>query len=157
LQNCARLPEPIFTPATKAESGHDENISFDAMRRQVGNETASTLRERTLSLYSAAAAYAESQGLILADTKFEFGRTPDGELILIDEALTPDSSRYWPADAYRAGSNPPSFDKQFVRDWLDGSGWDKNSPPPPLPDEIVAKTREKYVEAFRRLVGRDFQ
>jgi phosphoribosylaminoimidazole-succinocarboxamide synthase len=156
LLNCERLPEPIFTPATKAEAGHDENISFEDMCERVGKATATTLRDRTLALYTAAAQHAESCGLILADTKFEFGRTPDGELILIDEALTPDSSRYWPADVYRPGSNPPSFDKQFVRDWLDRSGWDKNSPPPPLPDEIVAKTREKYLEAFRRLLGRDF-
>jgi phosphoribosylaminoimidazole-succinocarboxamide synthase len=157
LLNCSRLPEPIFTPATKAETGHDENISFEEMSRLIGKETATTLRERTLSLYSAAAQFAESQGLILADTKFEFGKTPDGELILIDEALTPDSSRYWPADEYRPGSNPPSFDKQYVRDWLERSGWDKNSPPPPLPDEVVEKTREKYLEAFRRLVGREFE
>jgi len=157
LMNCSRLPEPIFTPATKAESGHDENIPFDEVISRIGKEAANTLRERTLTLYSTAAEYAESRGLILADTKFEFGRTPDGELILIDEALTPDSSRYWPADAYRPGSNPPSFDKQFVRDWLDGSGWDKNSPPPPLPDAVVTKTREKYLETFRRLVGHDFE
>lgn len=157
LVNCERLPEPIFTPATKAESGHDENISFDRMVELVGRPLSEQLRQRTLSLYRRGAEFAESKGLILADTKFEFGETADGELLLIDEALTPDSSRYWPADSYRAGANPPSFDKQFVRDWLDGSGWDKNSPPPALPDEIVARTREKYLEAHDRLVGRAFR
>lgn len=156
LQNCQRLPQPLFTPATKAESGHDENIPFDRMADAVGRPLAERLRDLTLSLYQAGAAYAESKGLILADTKFEFGQAPDGELLLIDEALTPDSSRYWPADAYRPGSNPPSFDKQFVRDWLDRSGWDKNSPPPPLPDGVIAKTREKYLEAHARLVAQPF-
>ncbi|MBA3312650.1 MAG: phosphoribosylaminoimidazolesuccinocarboxamide synthase [Planctomycetota bacterium] len=156
LVNCERLPEPIFTPATKAEAGHDENISFAEMCKVVGEKTATTLQEKTLSLYADASAYAESRGLILADTKFEFGETEDGNLILIDEALTPDSSRYWPADEYRPGSNPPSFDKQFVRDWLDASGWDKNSPPPALPDSVVQRTREKYLEAFRRLVGVEY-
>lgn len=156
LRNCERLPEPIFTPATKAESGHDENIPFERMCEIVGRSLAERLRELTLSIYADGAAYAESMGLILADTKLEFGETADGELLLIDEALTPDSSRYWPADSYRAGSNPPSFDKQFVRDWVERSGWDKSSPPPALPDEVVERTREKYVEAYRRLVGREF-
>ncbi|MGC1272537.1 MAG: phosphoribosylaminoimidazolesuccinocarboxamide synthase [Planctomycetaceae bacterium] len=157
LTNCDRLPEPIFTPATKAESGHDENVSFERMCDLVGRPLSETLRERTLSIYQTGAAHAASRGLILADTKFEFGETSDGELLLIDEALTPDSSRYWPADSYRPGSNPPSFDKQFVRDWLEGSGWDKNSSPPDLPDEVVARTREKYLEAHERLVGGTFR
>jgi len=156
LINCERLPEPVFTPATKAESGHDENIPFERMCDVVGRPLAERLRELTLALYAKGAEYAESKGLILADTKFEFGTTTDGELLLIDEALTPDSSRYWPADSYRPGSNPPSFDKQFVRDWVERSGWDKNSPPPALPEEVVQRTREKYVEAYRLLVGRDF-
>lgn len=156
LRNCERLPQPIFTPATKAESGHDENIPFERMCEIVGRPLSERLRDLTLTLYARGAEYAELKGLILADTKFEFGETPDGDLLLIDEALTPDSSRYWPADSYRPGSNPPSFDKQFVRDWVERSGWDKNSPPPELPDEVVERTREKYVEAYRRLVGRDF-
>ena len=157
LRNCERLPEPLFTPATKADVGHDENISFDQMCALVGDELSRQLRDLTLSTYAAAQQFAESKGLILADTKFEFGQTEEGGLLLIDEALTPDSSRYWPAESYRPGSNPPSFDKQFVRDWLDRSGWDKSSPPPPLPDEIVVQTRARYLEAYRLLVGRDFQ
>ena len=156
LRNCERLPEPIFTPATKVESGHDENISFEDMTKAVGVSLAERLRAETLSLYRVGAEYAESKGLVLADTKFEFGLTPDGELLLIDEALTPDSSRYWPADSYRPGSNPPSYDKQFVRDWLETSGWDKNSPPPELPAEVVARTRSKYAEAYECLTGRPF-
>lgn len=157
LRNCERLPEPIFTPATKAESGHDENIPFERMSELVGATLAAQLRERTLALYHDGANYAATKGMILADTKFEFGTTDEGELILIDEALTPDSSRYWPADTYQPGSNPPSFDKQFVRDWLEQSGWDKQSPPPTLPEDVIARTREKYLEAFERLVGRPFR
>jgi phosphoribosylaminoimidazole-succinocarboxamide synthase len=155
LQQSSQLPEPIFTPATKAEEGHDENISFDRMVNEVGADTAEQLREMSLEIYSRASEYAADRGVILADTKFEFGRV-DGELILIDEVLTPDSSRYWPADQYQPGGSQPSFDKQFVRDWLETTGWDKNSPPPTLPDEIVAKTRDKYIEAYRLLVGDDF-
>ncbi|MBD3674871.1 MAG: phosphoribosylaminoimidazolesuccinocarboxamide synthase [Planctomycetaceae bacterium] len=155
LQQSSRLPEPIFTPATKAEEGHDENISFERMVDEVGAETAEQLREMSIAIYTQASQYAAERGVILADTKFEFGRV-DGELILIDEVLTPDSSRYWPADQYAPGGSQPSFDKQFVRDWLETTGWDKNSPPPTLPDEIVMKTRDKYIEAYRLLVGREF-
>jgi phosphoribosylaminoimidazole-succinocarboxamide synthase len=153
LQECARLPEAIFTPATKAESGHDENISFEAMSRAIGPDVAADLRRRSLDLYRRAAAFAEARGILLADTKFEWGTLPSGERILIDEVLTPDSSRFWPAASYRPGANPPSFDKQFVRDWLENSGWDKNSPPPLLPADVVQRTREKYLEAYERLTG----
>lgn len=155
LLECAQLPEPIFTPATKAETGHDENISFERMVREVGAGNAEQLRSMSLDIFQKASAYAAARGMILADTKFEFGRV-DGELILIDEVLTPDSSRFWPADQYEPGHPQPSFDKQFLREWLETTGWDKNSPPPTLPDEIVAKTREKYVEAYERLVGNKF-
>lgn len=151
LREAEQLPEPIFTPATKAESGHDENISFEQMAAATGLDMAEELRRRTVNIYRQASEHARSRGLILADTKLEWGRLAGGELILIDEVLTPDSSRFWPADTYRPGVNPPSFDKQFVRDWLEKCGWDKNSPPPSLPDEVVAKTREKYLEAQRRL------
>jgi phosphoribosylaminoimidazole-succinocarboxamide synthase len=152
LQDASRLPEAIFTPATKEEEGkHDENISFDRMVSLVGKDTATELRARTLDVYSRAAAYAESRGIILADTKLEWGRLPSGELILIDEVLTPDSSRFWPKDTYKPGASPPSFDKQFVRDYLETTPWDKASPPPPLPPEVVAKTAAKYREALERL------
>lgn len=150
----SRLPEPIFSPATKAQEGHDENISFDQAAGMVGAETAAVVRDLTLRLYSQAAAYAETRGLILADTKFEFGWC-EGELIWIDEALTPDSSRYWEASSWRPGGAQPSYDKQFVRDWLAASGWDKRPPGPRLPEDVVAKTREKYLEAYRRLTGRE--
>lgn len=156
LKESQQLPEPIFTPATKEESGHDINISFNEMVNRVGRETASTLRDRTLAIYAKGRDYARTKGIIIADTKFEFGRLPSGELILIDEVLTPDSSRFWPADQYEVGSSPPSFDKQFVRNWLETTSWDKNSPPPPLPSEIVEKTRDKYVEAYERLSGKKF-
>jgi phosphoribosylaminoimidazole-succinocarboxamide synthase len=156
LAASARLSEPIFTPATKEESGHDQNISFEDMRDRIGSKLATELRQRSLEVYRRAAAYAEGRGLILADTKLEWGQMPDGEIILIDEVLTPDSSRFWPADRYREGTSPPSFDKQFVRDWLETTDWDKNSPPPPLPDDVVSRTREKYVEALTRLTGRTF-
>ena len=152
LRESERLPEPIFTPATKAESGHDENVTFDRMKAEVGAELAERLRDASLGLYSYAAEHAESCGLILADTKFEFGLI-DGRLVLIDEALTPDSSRYWDAAAYEVGTAPESFDKQFVRDWLTRSGWDRESPPPPLPEEIVEQTRQRYLTAYERLVG----
>ena len=155
LQESARLSEPIFTPATKAESGHDENISFATMASAVGLERAEELRERSLKVYQLGAEYAASRGIIIADTKFEWGEI-DGRLILIDEVLTPDSSRFWPADQYNPGRGQPSFDKQFVRDWLEASPWDKNSQPPPLPEDIVARTREKYVEAYERLTGLAF-
>jgi phosphoribosylaminoimidazole-succinocarboxamide synthase len=152
LVEAAELPEPIFTPATKAETGHDENISFSQAAEIVGTEVAEHLRELSLRLYREASAYARSRGILIADTKFEFGQAA-GQVLLIDEVLTPDSSRFWPVESYRAGTNPPSFDKQFVRDWLERSGWDKHSPPPPLPADVVAKTREKYLEAYERLTG----
>jgi phosphoribosylaminoimidazole-succinocarboxamide synthase len=149
--------EPIFTPATKAESGHDENVSFEVMSQAVGAEVARTLQSMSLEVYEMAANHALKCGLILADTKFEWGfdeRT--GELLLADEVLTPDSSRYWAWNAHHPGGPQPSFDKQFVRDWLETTGWDKASPPPELPEEVVARTREKYVEAYERLTGRAF-
>ena len=155
LKESSRLPEPIFTPATKAETGHDENISFEEMTARIGQPLAEELRRRSLEIYRRAAAYAEGKGIILADTKFEFGQV-GGELLLIDEVLTPDSSRFWPADQYEAGHAQPSYDKQFVRDWLESTQWDKNSPPPPLPDEVVQRTRAKYVEAYERLTGQVF-
>ncbi len=156
LVESAGLPEPIFTPATKATSGHDENISLERMVELVGRELAEELRRRSIEIFLRGAEYALKRGIIIADTKFEFGRLEDGSLVLIDEVLTPDSSRFWPADQYQPGRSQPSFDKQFVRDWLSSTDWDKNSPPPPLPDEIVAKTRAKYVEAYERLTGQEF-
>jgi phosphoribosylaminoimidazole-succinocarboxamide synthase len=154
LVEADRLPEPIFTPATKAEQGlHDENIPYHVMAEQVGIATAAELQNRTLDVYRRAAVYAEARGIILADTKLEWGRLPSGELILIDEVLTPDSSRFWPKDTYRPGSSPPSFDKQFVRDWLETIGWDKASPPPELPPEVVERTAAKYREALERLTA----
>jgi phosphoribosylaminoimidazole-succinocarboxamide synthase len=154
LRLAARLPEPIFTPATKAVTGHDENIGFESMAKVVGRETAERLRELTLSIYARGAAYAETKGLILADTKLEFGLV-DGRITLIDEVLTPDSSRYWPAAEYREGVSPPSFDKQFVRDYLESIRFDKQPPGPELPPEVVARTSEKYREAYRVLTGRE--
>jgi len=149
--------EPIFTPATKAETGHDENVSFETMAGAIGREVAGTLQSMSLEVYRIAAEHAAGRGLILADTKFEWGFDEEtGELLLVDEVLTPDSSRYWSRDAYRPGGSQPSFDKQFVRDWLETTGWDKASPPPRLPEDVVAKTRGKYVEAFERLTGRAF-
>ncbi|MGE0760227.1 MAG: phosphoribosylaminoimidazolesuccinocarboxamide synthase [Pirellulaceae bacterium] len=155
LQQCSELPEPIFTPATKEESGHDINISFDRMVDIVGRQTAETLRQRSIEVYQRGAQHARSQGIIIADTKFEWGRQ-DGELILIDEVLTPDSSRFWPADDYRPGRGQPSFDKQYVRDWLTQVGWDKNSPPPALPESVVGETRGRYIEAYERLTSQTF-
>ncbi|HEX2252488.1 MAG TPA: phosphoribosylaminoimidazolesuccinocarboxamide synthase [Thermoanaerobaculia bacterium] len=154
LERASRLPEPIFTPATKAEAGHDENVSYDTVASALGEPLASRLRDLTLDLYRRAAAHAAARGLILADTKFEFGFA-DGELLLIDEALTPDSSRYWDAATWRSGEEPASFDKQYVRNWLDASGWDHESDPPRLPEEVVAGTRERYLEAFRLLTGQE--
>jgi phosphoribosylaminoimidazole-succinocarboxamide synthase len=153
LREAERLPEPIFTPSTKAESGHDENIGFDVMAATTGRELAEELRRRSIDIYRRASEFARNRGIIVADTKFEWGRLPSGEVILIDEVLTPDSSRFWPADSYRPGANPPSFDKQFVRDWLETCGWDKSSPPPPLPEDVVKKTRAKYLEAKERLTA----
>ncbi len=155
LLNCAKLQSPIFTPATKAEAGHDQNISFDQMSQIVGHDVAHELRDRSLDIYSRGRDYAADRGIILADTKFEWGWF-DGQLILIDEVLTPDSSRFWPADRYQPGHNQPSFDKQFVREWLEQTSWDKNSPPPELPRDIVARTRAKYIDAFEMLTGSTF-
>jgi phosphoribosylaminoimidazole-succinocarboxamide synthase len=152
LRLAAKLPEPIFTPATKAVTGHDENIGFDEMATVVGRDTAERLRDLTLSVYARGAAYAETKGLILADTKLEFGLV-DGRITLIDEVLTPDSSRYWPAAEYREGVSPPSFDKQFVRDYLESIRFDKRPPGPELPPDVVARTSEKYREAYRMLTG----
>ena len=153
LREADQIPEPIFTPSTKEESGHDINISFEQMVKTTGHDTAEELQRRSIDIYRRAADYARARGIIIADTKFEWGHLPGGELILIDEVLTPDSSRFWPADQYRPGANPPSFDKQFVRDWLETTGWDKNSTPPELPPEVVAGTRAKYLEALTRLTG----
>lgn len=155
LRRADRLPEPIFTPATKAESGHDENVSFQVMSGALGSRLAGTLRDLTLELYTRAARQVAERGLILADTKFEFGRLENGDLILIDEALTPDSSRFWDTESWRPGSEPVSFDKQFVRNWLDESGWDHESAPPELPPEVVTGTLQRYVEAYRRITGGD--
>jgi phosphoribosylaminoimidazole-succinocarboxamide synthase len=155
LAESDQLPEPIFTPATKAESGHDINIAFETMVELVGRDVSQELRRRSLAVYRRGAEHARSRGIIIADTKFEWGRAGDA-LILIDEVLTPDSSRFWPADVYRPGGPQPSFDKQFVRDWLEATSWDKNSPPPALPDDVVAKTRAKYIDACERLTGAAF-
>lgn len=152
LLDGSELPEPIFTPATKAEEGHDENLSFAQTADLVGKEDAEWLAATTLRLYRQAAAYSAEKGLILADTKFEFG-WKDGELIWIDEALTPDSSRYWEASNWQPGRSQPSFDKQYVRDWLEASGWDKRPPGPALPDDVVDGTRMRYRDAFERLTG----
>ena len=155
LEESARLPEPIYTPATKAEQGHDENIDFARTVDLVGREVAELARDWTLTLYRKAADHAALAGLILADTKFEFGLAEDG-LVWIDEALTPDSSRYWPADLYRPGEAPPSYDKQYVRDYLEGIAWDKTPPGPRLPETVVERTRAKYIEAFERVTGQDW-
>jgi phosphoribosylaminoimidazole-succinocarboxamide synthase len=155
LKESDRLPAPIFTPATKAQSGHDENIPFERMSQIVGDDRAQALRELSVQIYTRAADYARKKGIILADTKFEFGLLGD-QIILIDEVLTPDSSRFWPADQYAPGGSQPSYDKQFVRDWLETTTWDKNSPPPALPDDVIQRTRAKYVDAFERLTGESF-
>ena len=153
LTESAELPQPVFTPATKAESGHDENIPFERAAGIVGADTATRVRDLSLALYTDGRNYARERGIIIADTKFEFGMC-DGELILIDEVLTPDSSRFWPAREYRPGKGQPSFDKQFVRDYLETLDWNKTPPAPALPPEIVAKTQEKYLEAYQRITGR---
>ncbi len=156
LEESARLPSMIFSPATKAEQGeHDENITFSQMCDRVGFEIADKLRHLSIETYQQGAAHAREKGIIVADTKFEFG-VVDNEVLLIDEVLTPDSSRFWPADLYQPGHAQPSFDKQFVRDWLTNCGWDKNSSPPELPEDIVARTREKYIEAYERITGESF-
>jgi phosphoribosylaminoimidazole-succinocarboxamide synthase len=156
LLRASQLPAPIFTPATKAEAGHDENVDFGAVERALGPGLAAELRDLTLALYRAGAEHAAGRDLLLADTKFEFGHSvATDELLLIDEVLTPDSSRYWEIATWRPGEEPASFDKQFVRNWLDASGWDRESPPPELPPDVVAGTLDRYVEAFRRLTGRE--
>ena len=156
LTVASRLPEPIFTPATKEETGHDINISYERMASLVGEDLASQLRDLTISIYDEAARYALTRGIIIADTKFEFGLL-DGRIVWIDEALTPDSSRFWPAAQYAVGSNPPSYDKQFVRDWLETTDWDKNPPAPQLPADVVEHTRAKYLEAYRELTGEELR
>ncbi|MDD5384635.1 MAG: phosphoribosylaminoimidazolesuccinocarboxamide synthase [Gallionella sp.] len=154
LREAEKLPQPLFTPSTKAAVGdHDENISFAQTIELLGEARANEVRDATLALYTEAANYAASKGIIIADTKFEFGVDEAGKLYLIDEALTPDSSRFWPADQYQVGSNPPSFDKQFVRDWLESSGWNKQAPAPHIPQEVLQKTADKYREAAQRLTG----
>ena len=155
LVQCDRLPEPIFTPATKAVEGHDENVSIDRLITDLGEEQAMKLKELSLSIYKQAADFAAEKGIIIADTKFEFGMVA-GEIILIDEVLTPDSSRFWSRDAYEPGRAQPSFDKQFVREWLSQCGWDKQSDPPKLPSDIVQQTAKKYAEGYRRITGKEF-
>jgi phosphoribosylaminoimidazole-succinocarboxamide synthase len=157
LKQCQKLPEPIFTPSTKAERGtHDENISFEEAAKTIGREKAEYVRDRSIEVFEKAGRYAESRGIILADTKFEWGVTPDGKIILIDEVLTPDSSRFWPADKYAAGRDQESFDKQFVRNWLEEIHFDKSGPGVELPPDIVEKTGAKYIEAYERLTGKPF-
>jgi phosphoribosylaminoimidazole-succinocarboxamide synthase len=159
LRESEQLPEPIFTPATKAEVGdHDENVDMERAAELVGGaDQAEELRRLSIEIYSLAAEHARERGIILADTKFEFGRSPDGTVVLGDEVCTPDSSRFWPADGYEPGRSQPSFDKQFVRDWAAGSGWDKTPPAPELPDEVVEGTRRRYVEAYERIAGEPFE
>ena len=157
LQESEQLPEPIFTPSTKAEVGHDETIDFDAAAGLVGDAALmERVKQASIDLYSFAAQHARERGVILADTKFEFGLDENGELVVGDEVLTPDSSRYWPADGYEVGRGQPSFDKQYVRDWASGSGWDKKPPAPAIPHEVVVGTRARYVEAYERITGRSF-
>jgi phosphoribosylaminoimidazole-succinocarboxamide synthase len=153
LRQCEKLPEPIFTPATKESSGHDRNVSYEEMEKAIGKTAASQLRSRTLSLYKAATKLALDRGVIIADTKFEFGKIKD-KIILIDEILTPDSSRFWPASGYAPAKDQPSFDKQFVRNWLEVQGWNKTPPPPPLPANVIEGTRQRYIEAYTRLTRR---
>ena len=154
LKQAEKLPEPIFTPATKAESGHDENISFEECAQRIGRPLAEKVREVSIRLYKEAADYAASKGIIIADTKFEFGLDAQNNLVLIDEVLTADSSRFWPADSYRVGISPPSYDKQFVRDYLESLTWDKTPPAPKLPEDVIARTSQKYRDALERLTGR---
>jgi len=156
LREADRLPESIFTPATKAASGHDENVPFDVMSTAVGSELAATLRDLTLRIYGEAADFAASRGILLADTKFEFGLDEAGTVVWIDEALTPDSSRFWPKASWAPGGSPPSYDKQYLRDWLESTGWNKTPPAPVLPPDVVAGTRTRYVEAFETLTGERF-
>ena len=155
MTNSAQLSEPIFTPTTKADEGHDEPMTFEEVADQLGADTANELRDRSLEVYERGAEFAREQGIIIADTKFEWG-WHEGELILIDEVLTPDSSRFWPADLYEPGKSQPSFDKQFVRDYLETTEWDKNSTPPELPEDIIQTTRQKYIDAYEKLTGATF-
>jgi len=159
LRESEQLPEPIFTPATKADIGdHDENVDFDRAAEIIGDRgLLEELRRLSIAIYEMGAAHARERGIILADTKFEFGRRRDGTIVLGDEVLTPDSSRFWPADGYEPGHGQPSFDKQYVRDWASGSGWDKTPPAPPLPDDVIARTRELYVDAYERITGEPFE
>jgi phosphoribosylaminoimidazole-succinocarboxamide synthase len=154
LQQAQKLPQPIFTPATKAETGHDENISFEEVVKLIGKPLAEKVRDVSIRLYKEASDYAAQKGIIIADTKFEFGLDPKGNLVLIDEVLTADSSRFWPADSYKIGMSPPSFDKQYVRDYLETLDWDKTPPAPKLPAEVIRRTSEKYREALERLTGK---
>jgi phosphoribosylaminoimidazole-succinocarboxamide synthase len=154
LQQAQKLPEPIFTPATKAQSGHDENISFAEVEELIGKPLAAKVREVSIRLYREASDYAAQKGIIIADTKFEFGLTPSGELVLIDEVLTADSSRFWPKDSYKVGISPPSYDKQYVRDYLETLEWNKEPPAPKLPEDVIERTSEKYREALQKLTGR---
>ncbi len=156
LQNASKLPEPIFTPTTKADQGHDEPLTFEEACEQVGGERMTAARDRALAIYTAGAELAEQRGIILADTKFEFG-VWKGELLLIDEVLTPDSSRFWPKDEYRVGANPPSFDKQFLRDYLESLDWNKTPPAPAIPEHIIAQTQARYFEAYKAITGRELQ
>ena len=157
LRQCDELPEPIFTPSTKADVGHDENITFQKACELVGQDVMTVLRDRSLAIYKRARSYAAQRGILVADTKFEWGRTADGQIILVDEVLTPDSSRFWPADEYKPGRDQPSFDKQFVRDYLDSIKFNRQPPGPVLPEDIVLKTRQKYIDAFTRLTGQTFR
>ena len=157
LRESEKLPEPVFTPSTKADVGHDETIDFDRAAEIVGDRAVmAQLRDLSIAIYSRAADHARERGIILADTKFEFGRRPDGTIVLGDEVLTPDSSRFWPADTYEVGRAQPSFDKQYVRDWAAGTGWDKKPPAPAIPDDVVAGTRERYIEAYEKISGQSF-
>jgi len=157
LQQAQKLPQPIFTPATKAESGHDENISFDEVAKLIGRPLAEKVREVSIRLYKEASEYAATKGIIIADTKFEFGLSPSNDLVLIDEVLTADSSRFWPADSYKVGISPPSYDKQYVRDYLETLTWDKTPPAPKLPPDVISRTSQKYREALERLTGGKLQ
>jgi phosphoribosylaminoimidazole-succinocarboxamide synthase len=155
LKESDKFDEPLFTPSTKAESGHDINISFEKMKELIGDEDAEKIKKLSLSIYNQGAEYARKKGIIIADTKFEFGKIDD-KIILVDEILTPDSSRFWPADLYQPGKSQPSFDKQYVRDYLTSTGWDKNSNPPHLPENVIKETKNKYIEAFERITGEKF-
>ncbi len=158
LKESAKLPEPIFTPSSKEAVGkHDENISYEECEARVGKEVASRIQEISIKLYQEASTFALTKGIIIADTKFEFGLDDENHLVLIDEILTPDSSRFWPLDSYSEGASQPSFDKQFIRDWLENSGWNKTPPPPSLPEDVITKTSQKYLEAFKKLTGQDIK